>query len=600
LSSTPSDGSTVSSASSIELVTNEPATPTNVMLDGAGTVTPVISGTHIVYNTGPLAAGLHTLTGSLADASGKSSSFRVSFTVWTPSAGGTPPPVEGGTSSGTSTSLTSGDGFATVTVPAGAWGPNGKDWIVIRIETIVPPSLANGFAPASKVVNVTAYWALSGQAVHHFDKPIELLLRTSGAGLVPATFEAGGWRGLRRMPGTTLPAGWEDGFTADSTTFLLRTLHLSQFTVLRDVQAPAAPTNVLGFLIGGHLALSWTPGADNSGTYDYVRVLANGNGVGDFGVDRTSGDVGPWTTRDSRVFTLRETDAAGNTSAPTDPLRRVPPLAGKTLDAAESALNAAGLRLGHVRQGGTGRPGTITSPTNLVLASPRMPIDVTVVPGGNFTKLVFHVVSAKKLEPAKTHKLGARIVLTRKARVTAVLYSPLRLKLATWRFSMKAGPTIVKLRVPAQVRRPGLYSIRWTAAAGGDVVTRTITIRVFRGKNPTQPAQVVVVGSTVSSPKFPLGATKPKVVKAAGEDSAFDAAGAGSNGVQVMVVDVDEFGVRFVHDLHTVFPGLRMVALSRSPKTLAKASKAGATIALPSSVPNSVLADVISRLLRKP
>ena len=104
----------------------------------------------------------------------------------------------------------------------------------------------------------------------------------------------------------------------------------------------------------------------------------------------------------------------------------------------------------------------------------------------------------------------------------------------------------------------------------------------------------------MSSPKFPLGATKPKVVKAAGEDSAFDAAGAGSNGVQVMVVDVDEFGVRFVHDLHTVFPGLRMVALSRSPKTLAKASKAGATIALPSSVPNSVLADVISRLLRKP
>ena len=44
--------------------------------------------------------------------------------------------------------------------------------------------------------------------------------------------------------------------------FVLRTLHLSQFTVLRDVQAPAAPTNVLGFLIRGHLTLTWTPGAD--------------------------------------------------------------------------------------------------------------------------------------------------------------------------------------------------------------------------------------------------------------------------------------------------------------------------------------------------
>ena len=66
-----------------------------------------------------------------------------------------------------------------------------------------------------------------------------------------------------------------------------------------------------------------------------------------------------------------------------------------------------------------------------------------------------------------------------------------------------------------------------------------------------------------------------------------------------MVVDVDQFGARFIRDLHTVFPSLKMVVLSRSPKTLAKSLKAGATIGLPSSVPNSVLAAVISRLLKK-
>src|SRR5207244_10490702 len=125
-----------------------------------------------------------------------------------------------------SSSVTSPDGFATVTVPAGAWAANGKDWIVIRIETTPTPSLANGYAPASKVVNVTAYWALSGQPVHHFDKPIQILLRASGNGLVPATFERGGWRGLRRMPTASLPAGWEDGFAADATSFRLETLHL--------------------------------------------------------------------------------------------------------------------------------------------------------------------------------------------------------------------------------------------------------------------------------------------------------------------------------------------------------------------------------------
>jgi len=178
-----------------------------------------------------------------------------------------------------------------------------------------------------------------------------------------------------------------------------------------------------------------------------------------------------------------------------------------------------------------------------------------------------------------------------------VLYSPQRLKLSRWSFALKAGRSIVKVNVPAQVRRPGLYTIRWTATAGGESVTRSIGVRISGGK-PTRPVQVVLAGSAVS-PTFGHGKNAPKVVKTAGEDSAFDAVGAGSNGVQVMVVDVDEFGVRFVRDLHTVFPGLRMVALSRSAKTMAKATKAGATVALPSSVPNSVLAAVISRLLRK-
>ena len=183
--------------------------------------------------------------------------------------------------------------------------------------------------------------------------------------------------------------------------------------------------------------------------------------------------------------------------------------------------------------------------------------------------------------------------------MTAVLYNPQKLKLSTWRFALKAGRSIVKLSIPSQVRRPGLYSIRWTAVAGHDTATRTIKVRIFSGKNPTRPVQVVLAGSAVS-PKLTLGSRKPpKVVKTVGEDSAFDAVGAGSNGVQVMVVDVDQFGARFIRDLHTVFPSLKMVVLSRSPKTLAKSLKAGATIGLPSSVPNSVLAAAISRLLKK-
>jgi hypothetical protein len=194
--------------------------------------------------------------------------------------------------------------------------------------------------------------------------------------------------------------------------------------------------------------------------------------------------------------------------------------------------------------------------------------------------------------------LGARVLLTRKAHVSAVLYSPQRLKLSTWSFALKAGRTIVKLRFPAQVRQPGVYSIRWTAVSGHDAVTRTVRVQLFQGRSHGGPGQVVIAGSAVT-PRLTLGTKRTKIVKTIGEDGAFDAASAGSNGVQVMVVDVDQFGLQFVRDLHTVFPALRMVVLSRSPKLLAKASKAGATVALPRSIPNSVLAAVVTRLLAR-
>src|SRR5207245_1093865 len=53
VSSTPAEGSTVSSASSISIVTSEPVTTVGVTLDGGATVVPVISGTSITYATGP-------------------------------------------------------------------------------------------------------------------------------------------------------------------------------------------------------------------------------------------------------------------------------------------------------------------------------------------------------------------------------------------------------------------------------------------------------------------------------------------------------------------------------------------------------------------
>ena len=80
-SASPADGSSVSSATSIVLVANEAvAAVRGATLDGAVT-TPEIAGTRVTFATGSLAVGDHTLVGSIEDAAGNASGFRVKFSV---------------------------------------------------------------------------------------------------------------------------------------------------------------------------------------------------------------------------------------------------------------------------------------------------------------------------------------------------------------------------------------------------------------------------------------------------------------------------------------------------------------------------------------
>ena len=334
ISSTPAEGSTVTSANAIELIASEPATPLNVTLDGHTTVAPVISGTQIDYGTGALATGAHTLAGELQDSTGKRAPFRVHFTVYAPGSSTPAPPVDKNTSSGSSTTVSSADGFAAATMPAGAWttsGPTGSSCGSRRLAA--PAGLTNGFGSGPEALDVTARWALAGTEVHQFGQPIEILMRSTERGLVPATFENGQWRVLARVPSAgTLPGGWEDGFWTDGSGFHVLTKHLSVFALLHDLQAPNPPQNVRGYMGPSGLTIRWTPGSDNSGTYDFITVFSNSSDIGHFGVDYTAAGVGSWSIGDTRVFRLKETDLAGNESELTRPLVPVPSLIGKTPD----------------------------------------------------------------------------------------------------------------------------------------------------------------------------------------------------------------------------------------------------------------------------
>src|SRR3954454_20359546 len=234
VSSSPADGSSLGSVNAISLVASEPATPTGVTLDGAATVAAVINGTSITYNTGALAAGPHTLAGELQDANGKHLPFRVHFTVGSSGA------VEKNTSSTAATTVNTGDGFGSATVPPGAWSTSGNDWLVVRISPAPAPSgLTNGFGPGPEALDVSAHWALSGAQVHEFAQPIEVVLRSTEPGLVPATYDGSAWRVIHRIPTAgSLPAGWDDGFFTAADGVPAMTRHLSSFALMHDLKPP--------------------------------------------------------------------------------------------------------------------------------------------------------------------------------------------------------------------------------------------------------------------------------------------------------------------------------------------------------------------------
>ena len=106
--------------------------------------------------------------------------------------------------------------------------------VVIGVMTAGPEAL-----------DVSAYWALSGARVHEFAQPIEIVIRSTAGGLVPATYDGSAWRVIHRVPtGGTLPAGWVDGFFTASDGVHVLTRHLSLFALLKDLEAPQAPQNV--------------------------------------------------------------------------------------------------------------------------------------------------------------------------------------------------------------------------------------------------------------------------------------------------------------------------------------------------------------------
>ena len=504
VSSTPTDGAVIASASSIVVVASESlAAIDGATFDGAGVVSPILSGAQATYPVGTVGPGPHTLAGILRDASGKTRAFQVHFTVFSSGGGGgsTPPYVEKNSPRDQSTTVTApGDG-ASVTMPPAAWPANGNDWIVLRIEMHPAPSgLAGPLTFESGVADVTARWALSGAQLHSFDQPLTITIASSGTNVAGATFDGTTWRVLRRVPTAgTLPAGWLDGYWSDASGVHILTLHLSQFAVVRDLTPPA------------------TEGGSGS------------NG----GSDTGDGSTGTTTT-------------------------------------------------------------STTTTTTTTTTTPRPQ-----------TRLSMRVAATKIFRPGRQVRVGARIVSTTKATATVTLRSSGGSQLATWAFKVKAGSNVLLFKLPSSVRKPGRYTVTWRLVAAGDSVVKTTKLTVAGvalaatrpGAKPAR-SDVVLAAPGFSVRSLALPQTV-RVLKTSDAADAFDLAAAEATNVRVVILDVDRLGLSYLHDLHTIFPTVRIVAIANDPAVRRRALVAGAAVALPHAAGPARVGAAVRRLSRR-
>ena len=215
-------------------------------------------------------------------------------------------------------------------------------------------------------------------------------------------------------------------------------------------------------------------------------------------------------------------------------------------------------------------------------------------------KLAFQVVGTVRFTWGVDKYVGARISLTQTAVVTGRLYNRKGRLLKTWVRPAKAGNSILKLKLPPTAHKPGTYRITFTARAKSGTAIQTIRVRVLPtlklGTIRKPQARTVVLSAPAGSAiAARLHGLQTSVVSG-GADDTFRATASLGHDVVVVVIDADQAGISTIRDLHTIFPDVRIVALSGDPSLLSQAVPAGATVALPSSTSAALVAKTVSRL----
>jgi uncharacterized repeat protein (TIGR02059 family) len=560
-----------------------------------------------------LSYGPHTFSVYVIDPAGnRGPAVSWEFRVIPPASGDTSstPVIGEPTAAGRGGSVSTGDGTASL-----AWtGASTFDGLLMTISqptglTVTP---ATGMTPGA-VVDASAFRLSSGEPVHEFGGSYVTVAidAPEGPHAVYVSSDGGStWEPIPLITGPDLPADLRHGAFRQGSKILVLTRHLSLFALVGDTQAPSTPV-LAGDVRAEGLRLSWQPSQDNSGQVARYVLLVDGAPAQAFGAATTETTVAGFTAADARRFQLVAEDHAGNRSPSSAAVVGVPSLAGLTLDEARAALTARGLAVGAVSEQDSTQPaGTVILQTPAAGAvAAGSTVDVTLARGAAAgAQFVLKVVAAKTVPLKLRRTINVRVQVTRRANVVAVLRSPSNQHLFTWKRKVRAGATVLRLRIPPVVRRTGTYRLAIWAAAVGDRqrVVKRMKIRIVGADDrklgpkvdpPKKPIEVVLAGGSEGNRKLLNLKSSFRVSPAARIDDAFDRASDREPSARVVVVvDVTIDGVAVIRQFRLVLPEVRVLALARRGQAGA-ARAAGARAVVSPDAPSRALRDAIGRIL---
>ncbi len=198
-------------------------------------------------------------------------------------------------------SVTTSDGFTTVSWPATAFtGTPAVAATATKLATAV-----DGFAAGSYIVQL-AVTNPDGSAVTSFGAPVSVSFRSAAPIAVPA-FSADGtsWKPLRATAFTRSANG----------SVIVSTMSPGSIGLLRDVAPPTRPAGLSGRFVHGRLVLGWHASTDNSGSLAGYEVTLNGMPLASVSPATPAASLLAFYPDKPSVFRVSARDAAGNASA---------------------------------------------------------------------------------------------------------------------------------------------------------------------------------------------------------------------------------------------------------------------------------------------